>query len=313
MKNFIPVLIVFCVTLGLFITAISLSPAYRPASVLFVIFSGLAALVIYSTRHSDPLLRRLFLWTLGFVILGFLINLMTKLPIFAVLGIAAPFLVIAWFNYLRYPVYFWPALHLYRQKRFSEAFQRINAWIGEHPRDWKAICLRSDLHLNHAQYAEAERDANLVIKLKPTCHEAYNQLGRSLFVQARYNEALAAYQTGCQLKPNNGYLFNIALANYRLGNFSQAFDLLKTLARKDLSLNIHNLLKLYFLGRSLEALGQPAQAQAAFDKLPRYAFHLKRYIEEAASFSDFPENLAMRADLADIERRLNTFRQSPLW
>lgn len=165
--------------------------------------------------------------------------------------------------------------------------------------------MRSDFHLNRAQPAEAERDSKMVIKIKPGFHEGYNQLGRSLLVMAQYEEARQAFETAQKLKPNSGYLSNLGIACYRLGDFPAAIKALTLATRQPLDHPFYSLAANYFLGRSLENMGETEKAQEVFKNMKQYAGDLKSYIEQLNAAPDYPETVATRADMADIQKRLN--------
>jgi tetratricopeptide (TPR) repeat protein len=279
-------------------------PPTRLYVMTVAMFGFFSAVVLYRTRDGGPYIKKISLSIVGLFCLGFSLYLFTGNIIYFFLGILGTPLVMIWISYLRHPPYLWRYVWLFRKKRYAEAAQNINEWIRDHPDDWKAIAMRSDFHLNRAQPAEAERDSKMVIKIKPDFHEGYNQLGRSLLIMAQYEEARRAFETAQKLKPNSGYLSNLGITCYRLGDFPAAIEALTRATRTPLDHPFYSLVANYFLGRSLENMGETKKAQAAFKNMKQYASNLKSYIEQANTAPDYPEQVATRADLAEIQQRL---------
>jgi len=305
MKKLIsPILLVSLVFCLLILSAMT-PPPVRSYVMMIAIFGCSFALALYNTRNTGPYIRKISLSIVACFSLGFSLYLGTGNIIYFLLGIFSIPLIMIWVSYLRHPIYLWRYIWLFRKKRYAEAAQNINEWIRNHPNDWKAIGMRSDFHMNRAQPAEMERDSKMVIKLKPDFHEGYNQLGRSLLIMAQYEEARHAFETAQKLKPNSGYLSNIGIACYRLGDFPAAIEALTQATRSPLDYPFYSLVANYFLGKSLENTGEAKKAQEAFKNMKQYAGDLKSYIAQINAAPDYPETVATRADLAEIQQRLN--------
>jgi tetratricopeptide (TPR) repeat protein len=305
MKKLIVPILLMSLAFCLFISGMVISPPIRVYVMIIAVFAFLFATVLYRTRDKGPYIKKINLAMVGLFGLGFSLYIGTGNIIYFFLGILGIPLVLIWVSYLRHPPYLWRYVWLFRKKRYAEAAQIINEWIRDHPNDWKAIAMRSDFHLNRAQPAEAERDSKMVIKIKLDFHEGYNQLGRSLLIMAQYEEARRAFETAQKLKPNSGYLSNIGLTCYRLGDFPAAIEALTQATRSPLDHPLYSLVANYFLGKSLENMGETKKAQEAFKNMKQYASDLKSYIKQANAAPDYPEQVATRADLADIQQRLN--------
>jgi tetratricopeptide (TPR) repeat protein len=305
MKKLIVPILLMSLTFCLLMSSMAIPSPVRLYAMAMAIFIFFFAIAFYNIRNTGPLIRKIGLSIAACFSLGFSLYLITGNPVYFLLGILGIPLIIIWVSYLRYPPQLWKFLWLFRRKRQAEAAQYINEYIRNHPDDWKALTLRSDFHLNHAQPAEAERDSKLVIKLKPDFHEGYNQLGRSLLIMAQYEEARQAFESAQRLKPNSGYSANLGIACYRLGDFSAAIEALTKATRAPLDHPFYSLAAVYFLGRSLENIGETEKAQEAFKKMKQYAGNLKSYIEQLNASPDYPETVATRANLAEIQRRLN--------
>lgn len=282
----------------------------------FAFVSCLSGLLIFSNRHQDQPLRWIIFMVGESIILGFGIGFIIGKTLFIIVGVVLAVSILAWVSYLRFPVNLWPAIRLSRQKKTSQAIQKLNAILEMHPEARMAYILRYNIYLNNMQLAEAERDARWMLKLRPDSTEAYHRLAVALFSQARYEETKHVCEESLKLKPRNVLaLYNLGRSCYRLGDYPGCNEYLSQVIRKTLPTNLSNLLTYYYLGRSLEMTGQTDLSGRAYQKMPRFSYDLKRYIEQTNSLPDHPEIVLLRNDLLDIDRRLSTpckrSRQTP--
>jgi tetratricopeptide (TPR) repeat protein len=215
-------------------------------------------------------------------------------------------LIFFWINYLRFPVYLWPALRLSRQKKTGQAIQKVDEILRARPESWAAQRLRYDLDLANMQFAEAERDARLMVKLKPVSSEARSLLFMALFNQGSYEDAKFACEEALKVKPRDAcILYDLGICYYRLGETSRCIEIMSQVTRKSLPLNLYSLIARYYLGRSLETAGQPEAAMKAYREMHRFADDLKKHIQRTNAYPDHPEIILFRSDLLDIEQRLS--------
>ena len=305
MKNLVIPITLMSLVFCIFITITIVPLPARALTVTLAMITFLSVAVVYRYRDQGPFIKKIGLSVVTLFSIGFGLYLGTGNFTYFLLGIFSMPLVLIWVNYLRHPPHLWKFVWLFRRKRQAEAAQYINEWIKFHPGDWKALIMRSDFHLNRGQIAEAEQDSRTAIRSKPDYHEGYNQLGRSLMIMAQYAEARQAFEAAQKLKSNSGYLANLGIACYRLGDFPAAVEALTQANRTHLDHQFYNLTAYYFLGRSLENMGEQKKAQDAFKKMKLYANDIKVYIEQTNAAPDYPETVASRADLAEIQRLLN--------
>ncbi len=304
MKNLVVPITLMSLVFCMFITTTIIPLPARALTVTIAMITFLSVAVVYRNRDQGPFIKKISISIIALFSIGFGLYLGTGSFIYFLLGIFSIPLVIIWVNYLRHPPHLWKFVWLFRRKRQPEAAQYINEWIKSHPDDWKALIMRSDFHLNRGQIAEAERDSRMAIKLKPDYHEGYNQIGRSLMIMAQYAEAKQAFETAQRLKPNSGYLANLGITCYRLGDFPAAVEALTRANRIHLDHQFYNLTAYYFLGRSLQNIGEQKKAQDAFKKMKLYGKDIKLYIEQNNAAPDYPETVTTRADLAEIQQLL---------
>ena len=267
----------------------------------------IAAMVLYQTRHAEPVGRRLALFIILPTPIGFAAAIISGMPNLLLLGLAGSILAglgsVVWFSYLRLPIRFW-GLVSFGKKDLAATSQKLNAIIGAHPDDWQAYRLRADISLNRLHLADAERDARTVVRLRPASHEALYELGRILSVQSRYAEAKQALEAAHKLTPRGPYCYSLGVACYRLAEYDQATELLQRALKKGMPLNLNNMLGYYYLGRSLEALGRGEEARGAYQKMKPYSGQIERYSKSLVDIPDYAEAVTVRAELADIARRL---------
>jgi tetratricopeptide (TPR) repeat protein len=306
MKKLVPLLfLLLLLTFFIGLTTILFTPPISKYTGSFAFVFCLSGFLFFSNRHQDPSLRWIILLFAESIILGFGIWFITGNPVFIFLGMIIALSFLAWVNYLRFPVSLWPAIRLNRQKKTSQAIQRVNVVLQTHPKSWAAYRLRHELYLKNMELVEAEHDARSMLRLKPDSPEAHLLLVLTLFTQGRYQETKQACEELLKLKPRNGTnLYNLGVSSYRLGEYPRCIETLSQVIRKSLPLNIHNLLAHYYLARSLETTGQRKLALKIYGKMHRFSNDLKKYIQQANSYPDHPEIVLFRSDLRDIEERL---------
>jgi Flp pilus assembly protein TadD len=306
MKKLIVPLLLVIFGIFLFASTPHILSEVRVVTITTAIFSLISAMILFRTLDKGPYITKILLWLAGLLSIGFgPFFLTTNLVWFLIPILGIPF-TFYWINYLRYPPQLWKFVWLFRKNKQSEAAQYINEWIRSHPTDWKAYLMRSDFHLNRGQIAEAERDSRMAIKLNSKYHEGYNQLGRSLLIMGQYEEAKQAFESAQKLRPNAQYLANLGATCYMLGDYPAAVQVLTRATRQPLDHPLYTMGANYYLGCSLENIGEQKKAQEAFKTMKLYAADIDQYIAQINKAPDFPGTLATRTNFMDIKRRLNS-------
>jgi tetratricopeptide (TPR) repeat protein len=304
-KLILPILLIF---LGIFLLAFTPSFLFEFRGITFTsaIFSFMSAMILFMTYDKGSYTKKFMVWLAFLLSVGtgpVLLDSNLAWLLVPVLGIP---LTILWFIYLRHPLKLWKFIWLVQKKKQTEAAQYINEWIRSHPHDWRMFLVRSEFHLNRAQVAEAERDARMAVKLKPDYHESHNQVGRCLLITGQYEEARAAFESAQKLKSNNQYLANLGATCYTLGDYPAAVEALTQATRQPLDHPLYTMGAYYYLGCSLENIGEHKKAQEAFTAMKQYAADIDQYIAQFNAAPDFPGTVATRAHFMDIKRRLNS-------
>ncbi|HEX4166774.1 MAG TPA: tetratricopeptide repeat protein [Bryobacteraceae bacterium] len=148
-------------------------------------------------------------------------------------------------------------------------------------------------------FDEAVHDYRLILEKYPNIFEIRSNLGASLAGEGLYTEAVTEYKRALSIKPNPQVRLNLALAYYKLGNFTLAASTLRTVHAEEranlqaLTLLADCYLKLgenkkvidlltpiqqsrpddrtfiYLLGTALVRDGQTAKGQVIIDKILR--------------------------------------------
>jgi tetratricopeptide (TPR) repeat protein len=134
---------------------------------------------------------------------------------------------------------------LKNQKRYDEAIKAYEKALKINPKHPYAKnnlqYLKGELASNKADelynkkdYAGAEAAYREAIKLDPNNSYLHQQLGRSLFLQARYADSEAASRQAVKLEPNNARAHNtLAVVLRKQGKLSEAETELRTAIRVD--------------------------------------------------------------------------------
>lgn len=159
---------------------------------------------------------------------------------------------------------------LYRGKeKYAEAgaeYSRAIAIAGEpSPAHWTLYYARGICSERLGQWADAERDLKLALKLSDEHPLVLNYLGYSWIEQRTHlAEALAMIEKAVELRPNDGFIVDsLGWAHYRLGDYAQATEYLERaveLEPSDATINEHLGDALWKVGRKIEARFQWSHA-----------------------------------------------------
>jgi len=148
-------------------------------------------------------------------------------------------------------------------------------------------------------YADAERDYRLVVKLRPEMAEAYVNLGLSCFLQRKYSEAIGSFETGQRLRPDlaNAKLF-LGISHFKLNQPEAALVTL----RQYLRARPGDKEGQYYLGLTYLALKRYSDAESALVAARAIdpgdidvLYHLTQsYLGQAAEDPAKRESLALR-------------------
>lgn len=122
---------------------------------------------------------------------------------------------------------------LMSNKKYAAALMEYDLAIEispQGPNSYVYYSNRAAAYCYLTNYADATNDCKRSIELNPTYEKAYARLGLSLFFQAQYKEAIAAYEMSIGLNPNNkASLSYLSKAKTRLAGQEEK----RTLEEKD--------------------------------------------------------------------------------
>jgi tetratricopeptide (TPR) repeat protein len=290
---------------GILLALPLLDPGVRPYA-FPLCFSGVVlAGVLFQMRKAEPVAKLKGLLVTLPALVGFNAYLMSGQSLFMLLGLGVTLAVIAWL-FASTPPHFRAAFKQFQAGDLDSALQLVNQTIQARPNAWEAYQLRSLICLCRTQVTDAEQDARVALRLKPNAHLNHSTLGQVYLIQGRYAEAKESFAAAWRLAPDYAMThYNLGLAYYRLGEYADAVETLIVATKAGLPFVQYNFLAHYLLGRSLEALGQSSRAEAAYKSMTRFRGGLEKLIDEVCDKPDYPGIVAARADIADIERRLD--------
>jgi len=158
------------------------------------------------------------------------------------------------------------AIHLFLSQIPARPETRLNTlceYIERHPRGWKKRLERADLLYATGCWDEAVEEYREVLKIQPRSVAVCAQLGNTLHLLGRDEEAVAIYKMALRETRSEGTRLHLAgLIADCLGQFNEAIERFKKAAFREPQNSIHWLR----LGMTCLASGNAARAIEAFDE-----------------------------------------------
>jgi len=221
------------------------------------------------------------------------------------IGLAVTLVLLLVQRILNTPLSYRAAYRHFVNGRNDLALDLINRSIATRPDFWQSYQLRALLYLMRLNFHHAEQDAQAALARRPDAHPVYNTLGQIYLAQNRFTEAAEAYSSALELAPDYAlYNFHLGLSQYRLGQYQAAADALAAATQGTMPLSEHDLQACYYLGRSLETLGETEQAQEAFALMAKFRDGLTPLRRDLEQQPDYLHVALQLADLADMQARL---------
>jgi len=266
---------------------------------------GLIIFLIIWTRNADKRTRR---WAIILAIpalVGIAFGMVYGSATYTMLGVGITLGLLVIQRAVDTPISFRFARRQFSAGNIEEALDLVTRAIYARPDFWQSYQLRALIYLTMLDFPRAERDAKDAIKHNPKAHPAYNTLGQIYLAQNRFAETEEIYDQALDLDPNLAlYYYHLGLAQYRQEKYDESADALASATQATLPLPEYDLQAYYFLTRSLEATGDDDLAAQANEHMVKFSdglYHLKRQFENQP---DYPHLSLMKADVAEIKRRL---------
>ena len=300
----LPIGITFVVWLA-GLVAYLLLPGQFYAVVTLLVGVGMLIFLFIWTRNATPRVRRLAILLAIPALIGIALGMVYGSAGYTLLGVGFSMLLLFVQRFIDTPISFRFASRQFQNGNIETALDLVNRAINARPDFWQSYQLRALIYLTKLDFLRAEKDAQAAIDRNPKAHPAYNTLGQVYLAQERFTEAADVYGRALDLAPDYAlYYYHLGLAQYRLGQYDPAADSLASATQSTMPIIEYDLQTYYFLGRSLEAMGEADLSVEAFTEMAKFAdglWPLKRQLENQP---DYPHLARMRADLTDLEGRL---------
>jgi tetratricopeptide (TPR) repeat protein len=283
-----------------------LLPEQFTAVISLAIGASLLVFFLFWTRRADARTRLTAVLLALPALAGVTWGVVSGAMRYTLLGVGLTLLLLTAQRILNTPFSYRVAYGRFRAGDTERALELINKSIAARPDFWQSYQLRALIYLAHLNFQHAEREGLHALRLRPDAHPLYNTLGQIYLAHMRFAEAADAYTAARQLAPDYAlYWYHLGLSYYRLGQYQEAAESLAAATRGALPLVEYDLQAHYYLGRSLEALGEEELAAQAFQAMAHFADGLAPLQAQLASQPPFPHLELLTADSADIEYRLH--------
>lgn len=300
----LPVGITFVVWLA-GLVAYLLLPGQFYAVVTLLVGLGMFIFLFIWTRNATRRVRRLAILLAVPALIGIALGMVYGSATYTLLGVGVSMFLLVLQRTIETPISFRFALRHFQNGRIEAALDLVNRAINARPEYWQSYQLRAMIYLTKLDFLRAEKDALAAIERNPKAHPALNTLGQTYLADERFAEAADVYGRALDLAPSYAlYYYHLGLAQYRLGQFDAAADSMASATQSTLPIVEYDLQTYYYLGRSLENLGEAALAAEAFTEMAKFAAGLWPLQRQIANQPDYPHLAHMRADLADLAQRL---------
>ena len=271
---------------------------------LFII-TVLLLFLLWTTRKAGWRLRILAILLAIPAIIGIAIGLVNGRVTEPLIGIGITVFLLIAFRFFSTPISYRAAYRRFRMGDMDGALDLISRSIEARPDFWESYQLRALIYLALLSFGHAERDAKTALTLKPAAHPVLNTLGLIYLAQERFAEAEDAYGRALDLAPGYAlYLYHLGLSEFRQQKHPDAVESFIAATHGTLPLMEYDLQNAYYLVRALEEGGSQEGAQTAAEQMEKFRDALPSLKRQVANLPEYPHLTQIKADLADMERRL---------
>lgn len=212
-----------------------------------------------------------------------------------------------WLVYFRAPA-LRVAMKQWKAGNAEHAIGVLDRYIESHAAASDMYQYRAWFLLEQAQYRKAEQDIQTALRLKPRSYFSHYLLGRILLGKGLISEARESLQVAVQLGPGRGMsYFPLGITYHLQAEHLLAVEALYNGVGWGLPNASNYFVAYYYIGRNLDALGQPALAVRAYKRMSRYwkGYYILSTSLQTDSSPETPTSKLYRADMLDMKRRLN--------
>ena len=267
----LPVGITFVVWLA-GLVAYLLLPGQFYAVVSLLVGLGMLVFLFIWTRNATARVRRLAVLLAVPALVGITLGMVYGSATYTLIGVGVSLALLVLQRIIDTPISFRFASRQFQNGNVEAALDLVNRSINARPDFWQSYQLRAMIYLTRLDFLRAEKDAQAAIERNPKAHPAYNTLGQTYLAEERFAEAAEIYGRALDLAPNYAlYHYHLGLAQYRLAQYAAAADSLASATQGTLPIVEYDLQCYYYLGRSLQALGEQELADLAFSEMAKSA------------------------------------------
>ena len=301
----LPIALGLAILVGGVLVAMIAPWAFMNTIAAFIVLVLLAFLLL-TTRKEGWKLRLLAIILAIPAILGIAYGLVNGSIVEPLVGVGITVLFLAALRFFSTPFSYRVASRRFSDGDLEGALDLINRSIEARPEFWESYQLRALIYLATLSFGHAERDAQTAVELSPKAHPVYNTLGLIYLAQERFAESEEVYGRALDCAPGYAlYLYHLGLSEYRQGKYQDAVESFVAATHGTLPMMEYDLQNAYYLARALEEVGNEAGAQAAAEQMEKYRDAMTPLKRQVASLPDYPHVKQIRADLIDMEQRLN--------
>ncbi|MEM7116452.1 MAG: tetratricopeptide repeat protein [Chloroflexota bacterium] len=266
---------------------------------------SLIVFLLYWTRQANGRLRLTALLMAIPALVGITLGLTNGRLRFIMLGVGLTFLLLILQRLFDTPISFRTASSYFNRGDLDNALRIINKSIDSRPDFWESYQLRALIRLANLDFNRAEADAKQAIAIHPKAHPVLNTLGQIYLAQESFANAEKTYAAAAELAPDVAlYHYHLGLSRFRQKKHQSAAEALATSTQKTLPTIRYDLQAHYYLGKSLERLGDKKTAAEAFAGMENFKDGLEILEEQMASQADYPHIEQLRRDADDIAKQL---------
>lgn len=288
---------------GLVVAAVVPTAVNFTTTLSITITLSLIVFLLYWTRGTNGRLRLLALLFALPALIGITSGVTNGSLSNIAIGVAITFLLLVAQRFFSTPLSFRAAHAAFQRGDLDSALRLINKSIDARPTFWESHQLRALIRLAQLDFRRAEADAREAIAYSTNAHQPLNTLGQIHLAQEQYAAAQQAYEQALALAPDSAiYQFYLGLCHFRQHQYRPAAENLAAATQGTFPTIRYDLQAHYYLGRSLDKLGDKKTAQEAYAAMPNFKEGLTTLEEQLAHQPDYPHLAQLRRDVAEMKK-----------
>ena len=288
---------------GLVVAAVVPTAVNFTTIISLTIALSLIVFLLYWTRGTNGRLRLLALLFALPALIGLTSGVTSGNLRPIIIGVALTFFLLVAQRFFSTPLSFRAANRYFQQGDLDNALRLINKSIDARPTFWESHQLRALIRLAQLDFRRAEADAREAVAFSTNAHQPLNTLGQIYLAQEQYAAVQQAYEQALALEPDSAiYQFYLGLCHFRQHQYQPAAENLAAATQGTLPTSHYDLRAYFYLGRSLDKLGNKKTAQEAYAAMPNFKDGLTSLEEQLAHQPDYPHVARLRQDVDEMKK-----------